>query len=98
MSDMALFNIMHKTIHNRKSETYVEYQINVAKVILQNVQLPDYKIRGKLRLNTSSTQYCTILGPFPKKISILEKQNPTRTTKFVINMKQNKSGNAQSVK
>lgn len=38
MSDMALFNtyIMHKIIHSRKRQIYVDYQINVAETILQN--------------------------------------------------------------
>ncbi|XP_017756490.1 PREDICTED: piggyBac transposable element-derived protein 4-like [Eufriesea mexicana] len=70
MSYMALFNtyIMHKIMRSRKRESYVEYRVNIAGAILQNIQLPDYKTRGKsvsiepLRLQA---QYC---AHFPKTI------------------------------
>lgn len=49
ISDMALFNtyIVHKAIHSRKKESYVDYRIIIAEAILQVVKLPDYKRRGK---------------------------------------------------
>lgn len=53
MSDIALFNtyIIHKTIHRPRKETYVDYRLNIAELILKNVQLPDYENRRKPSIN-----------------------------------------------
>lgn len=84
ISDMALFNtyIMHKIMRSRKRESYVDYRVNIAEAILQNVQLPDYKMRGKsvsiepLRLQA---QYW---AHFPKTIDLTpRKKHPTRMCK-----------------
>lgn len=84
MSDMALFNtyIMHKIMRSRKRETYVDYRIKIAEAILQIVQLPDYKTRGKSASIESLRLQAQYWAHFPKTIdSTPRKKHPTRMCK-----------------
>ena len=96
MSDMALFNtyIMHKTMHSRKKETYVDYRINIAETILQNTELDIHQ----LNLFDSKRN----IGLISQKISIqrLRRSIQQGCVKFVINIKYEakRSGNTRNVK
>jgi hypothetical protein len=39
--------IIYETIHGQRKKRYVDYRINIAEIILQNVQLPNYEKHGK---------------------------------------------------
>lgn len=68
MSDIAIqYYIMHKTIHSRKRETYIDYRINIAEAILQNVQLSDYKMHAKSALKHLFDSWVH----FPKNIDLV---------------------------
>ncbi|XP_046142229.1 piggyBac transposable element-derived protein 4-like [Osmia bicornis bicornis] len=86
MSDMALFNtyIMHKAIHSRKRETFVDYRINIAEAILQIVELPDYKMRGKsTSVETPLRLQAQYWAHFPKNIDPTPRnKHPTKTCKI----------------
>jgi len=72
MSDIALFNtlfIIHKTIHRPRKETYVDYRLKIAELILKNVQLPDYEKRGKPSLDETPLRLqARYWAHFPKHI------------------------------
>ncbi|XP_035737763.1 piggyBac transposable element-derived protein 4-like [Vespa mandarinia] len=84
MSYMALFNtyIIHKAIHSRKRETYVDYRINIAEAILQIVKLPDYKMHGKSTSVETFRLQAQYWAHFLKNIDPTPRnKHPTRTCK-----------------
>lgn len=84
MSDMALLStyIMHKIMHGRKKESYVQYRVKIAETILQNVRLPDYKTRGKSTSIEPLRLQAQYWAHFPKTIdSTARKKHPTRMCK-----------------
>lgn len=102
---MTLFDtyIMHKTIHNRNRETYVDYRINVAEAILQNVQLSDKMHAKSALIGILIFDSKHNIGPIFQKISIKHlvwRKIQQKRIKFVINTKYEakRSGNARNVK
>ncbi|KAF7389358.1 hypothetical protein HZH66_010495 [Vespula vulgaris] len=75
--------IMHKTLHSQRKEKCVNYRLNIAEVIVQNVQLPNYKKRGKSALGETTLPQVQYWAHLPKQIDLTpQKKKPTRMCKI----------------
>lgn len=81
---------MHKTLHSQRKEKCVNYRLNIAEVIVQNVQLPNYKKRGKSALGETTLPQVQYWAHLPKQIDLTpqkKKKNQQECVKFTINTK-----------
>lgn len=83
--DITLFNsyILHNKNNMEKKQNYTEYKLQIAKALLQNVPLQNYKRRGRLSSGDIPIRlHAQHWGHFLKHIdSTSLKTNPTRTCK-----------------
>jgi hypothetical protein len=78
--DMCIFNsfVLHHKIMGKKKTGYPNFKINIAQQLLENLQLPDYSVRGHpsgsitlLRLQAKTWAH------FPMHIPHTDKKKPS---------------------
>lgn len=84
MFDMGLYNsyVLYSKMQAKKNH-YVNFRLDVAEQLLENVLLPDYKTRGRPAHGDTPLRLQAIhWGHFPKHIAATsKKKNPTRACK-----------------
>jgi hypothetical protein len=83
MMDIAMFNsyVIYKKLKkgNNDKRNYVDYRVDLAEQILENVTLPEYGTRGRQSHGHTPTRLqAKTWTHFPRNIPPTEKKNPTR--------------------